>query len=319
MPEEPPNLVTNQVKPQRVSVKFFSDPDPGALELHPFIGIFHAFIQDKTLPGLLIDVADYAHVPDGPGVMLIGHDVDYAIDCSGGRTGLLTVRKRCGDATLADSLRDALRMGLTAMYAIHQSVDTNVLFSTGSFEVQVIDRLAAANDDAGFAAAKSAVEPVLRELFGDIDVEVSRANSDDRRKSLSLGVKAPGAPDAKALVERLGGEVNLSGPKQSYWDVSVEELKKLRDDAADFVLIDVREPAEFETCNLGGELIPLGQLADKLGELDKDEKFAVLCRSGMRSAKAVEAMRAAGFGNAWNIHGGILAWIDRIDSSLTRY
>ena len=312
--------MTNPLKPHRVSVKFFSDPDPGAaLELHPYIGMFHAFIQDGALPGLLIDVADYAHVPDGPGVMLIGHDVDYAIDRSGGRTGLLTVRKRCGDRLLADSLRDALRMALTAMYAIHQSVDTTVRFSTESFEIQVVDRLVAGNDDESFAAAKGEVESMLQEIFGDAKVDVVRANAGDSRKPLSLRVKAPVAPDSKALVERLGGAVNLSGPKQTHWDISVEDLKKLRDDSADFVLIDVREPVEFETCNLGGDLIPLGQIADKLGELDKGAHFAVHCKTGGRSAKAVESMRAAGFLNVWNVHGGILAWIDRIDPSLTRY
>jgi len=312
--------VTHQLKPLRVSVKFFSGPDPGAaLDLQPYIGMFHGFIQDEALPGLLIDVADYAHVPNGPGVMLIGHDVDYAIDRTGGRTGLLTVRKRCGDTALADSLRDALRMGLTAMYAIHQSVDTAERFSTESFEVQVIDRLVAENDDEGFAAAKGAVLSVLGELFGDGNTEISRANADDLRKPLCFGVKAPGAPDAKALVERLGGEVKLSGPKQTYWDISVEDLKKLRDDAADFELIDVREPDEYETCNLGGELIPLGQIAGKLDELDKEAHFVVHCKAGGRAAKAVESMRAAGFVNVWNVNGGILAWIDRIDSSLTRY
>jgi len=312
--------VSNLLKPLRVSVKFFSDPEPGAsLDLHPYIGMFHGFIQDKALPGLLIDVADYAHVPEGPGVMLIGHDVDYAIDRTRGRAGLLTVRKRCGDLEFADSLRDALRMGLTAMYAIHQSVDTTERFSTGSLEVQVLDRLVAANHDMGYAAAKSVVESVLGELYGGTKLEVDRANSDDLRKPLSFAVRASGAADAKTLVERLGGEVNLSGPKQTHWDISVEELKKLRDDGADFTLIDVRETGEFETCNLGGELIPLGQIAGKLDELDKETHFVVHCKTGGRSGKAVESMRAAGFANVWNVNGGILAWIDRIDPSLTRY
>jgi len=210
-------------------------------------------------------------------------------------------------------------MGLTAMYAIHQSVDTTVRFSTESFEVQMLDRLAAGNDDEGFEAAKGEVLSVLSDLYGAGNVEVSRVNTDDLRRPLSFEGKATGAPDAKALVERLGGEVNLQGPKQTHWDISVEDLKALRDEGADFVLIDVREPKEFETCNLGGELIPLGQLADKLHELDKDAHYAVHCKTGGRSAKAVDSMRAAGFGNVWNVHGGILVWIDRVDPSLTRY
>jgi len=312
--------VTNEMTPQRVSVKFFADPDPGsAIELDPFIGMFHGFIQDGALPGLLIDVADYAHVPEGPGVMLIGHDVDYAIDRTAGRTGLLAVRKRCGGTPLGDSLRDALRMGLTAVYTIHQSVDTSLRFSTGALEIGILDRLVAGNDDESFDAFRSALQPVLRDLFGDDEVEITRANADDSRKPLALRASAPAAPEAKALVERLGGTVDFSGPRQSHWDISVEDLKRMRDDGTEFRLIDVRETKEFDICNLDGELIPLGELPQKLDALDKESHFVVHCRSGARSAKAVEAMRAAGFRNAWNVRGGILAWIDRIDSTLTRY
>jgi adenylyltransferase/sulfurtransferase len=110
----------------------------------------------------------------------------------------------------------------------------------------------------------------------------------------------------------------MSAP-QTPWDISVEELKSLRDRAADFVLLDVRGANEYEICNLGGSLIPLGELADRIGELDAGAHVVVYCRSGARSAKAVELLRASGFQNAWNVQGGILAWIDRIDPSLTRY
>jgi adenylyltransferase/sulfurtransferase len=106
---------------------------------------------------------------------------------------------------------------------------------------------------------------------------------------------------------------------QSPWDISVEDLKRLRDDRTDFVLIDVREPHEYEVCDLGGELIPLGTLASRIPELDRSAHIVVHCRSGGRSANAVKALRGSGFENVWNLNGGILAWIDRIDPSLTRY
>ena len=108
-------------------------------------------------------------------------------------------------------------------------------------------------------------------------------------------------------------------PVQSPWDISVEDLKKLRDERADFELIDVREPHEYEICHLDGQLIPLGTLAGRLDELGRGAHIVVHCRSGGRSASAVKAMRGAGFTNVWNVNGGILAWIDRIDPSLTRY
>jgi adenylyltransferase/sulfurtransferase len=107
--------------------------------------------------------------------------------------------------------------------------------------------------------------------------------------------------------------------RQSPWDISVEDLDQLRKQKADFVLLDVREPHEFQICNLEGKLIPLKSLPQRLGELDKSAHLVVHCRSGGRSAKAVELLRASGFDNAWNVQGGILAWIDRIDPSLTRY
>jgi adenylyltransferase/sulfurtransferase len=110
----------------------------------------------------------------------------------------------------------------------------------------------------------------------------------------------------------------MSAP-QTPWDISVEDLKALRDQGAEFVLLDVRGENEFEICNLGGELVPLGELADRIGELDADAHVVVHCRSGARSAKAVELLRASGFDNAWNVQGGILAWIERIDPGLTRY
>ena len=106
---------------------------------------------------------------------------------------------------------------------------------------------------------------------------------------------------------------------QSPWDISVEELKKLRDEGAEFTLVDVREPHEYEICHLDGVLVPLGSLAGRLDELDRNAHIAVHCRTGGRSANAVKLMRGAGFTNVWNVNGGILAWIDRIDPSLTRY
>jgi adenylyltransferase/sulfurtransferase len=107
--------------------------------------------------------------------------------------------------------------------------------------------------------------------------------------------------------------------QQSPWDITVEDLAKLREGDAEFLLIDVREPHEYEICQLGGDLIPLGSLADRIHELDPQAHVVVHCRSGARSAKAVALLREAGFENAWNVQGGILAWIERIDPSLTRY
>ena len=91
--------------PKRIALKFFAD-SAAEVPLEPFIKLFHRFIQEQAVLGLLVDVADYAHVPHGPGVILIGHDVDYAVDSTAGRTGLLTTAKHYANdgAEIADVL-----------------------------------------------------------------------------------------------------------------------------------------------------------------------------------------------------------------------
>ena len=105
---------------------------------------------------------------------------------------------------------------------------------------------------------------------------------------------------------------------QCDWDISVDDLEALRRANAAFQLLDVREPHEYEMCNLGGELIPLAQLAGRIAALDRSAHIVVHCHSGSRSAKAVSSLRAAGFENVWNVKGGIRAWLERSDPDLVR-
>ena len=65
--------------PKRISVKLFTTDPEAEVDLHKYIRVFHEFIKEKKVEGLLIDVADYSHVPEGPGIVLIGHDVDYSL------------------------------------------------------------------------------------------------------------------------------------------------------------------------------------------------------------------------------------------------
>lgn len=92
---------------------------------------------------------------------------------------------------------------------------------------------------------------------------------------------------------------------QSQWDITPQDFAARQSEAA---LIDVRSPAEAAADGLGGQLIPLDQLDGGLGALDRGAFTVVHCRSGLRSARAVERMRAAGFTDAWNLRGGLLAW-----------
>ena len=103
-------------------------------------------------------------------------------------------------------------------------------------------------------------------------------------------------------------------------EATVEDLKAQIDRGSEVFILDVREPQEFEICRIpGSTLIPLGDLPQRLVELEGHDDMVVHCKSGVRSAKAVKLLHDAGFSRAKNLRGGILAWIDRVDPSLPKY
>jgi adenylyltransferase/sulfurtransferase len=96
-------------------------------------------------------------------------------------------------------------------------------------------------------------------------------------------------------------------------EISPAELKQLKDQNADFILIDVREEHEFEEANLNGILIPMGEVMDRAEEIPKDKQVVVHCRSGKRSATVINALESQnGFSNLYNLRGGILAYIEEV-------
>lgn len=106
-------------------------------------------------------------------------------------------------------------------------------------------------------------------------------------------------------------------------EITVEELKQKMDRKDDFVLLDVREQSEYDKARIQGSvLVPLSQLPQRIGELQKysNKELCVHCRSGARSAQAIQMLKAAGFTNTMrNVQGGILAWSERIDPSVPKY
>jgi adenylyltransferase/sulfurtransferase len=103
------------------------------------------------------------------------------------------------------------------------------------------------------------------------------------------------------------------------FEADVDDLKE-RLDNNDVFLLDVREPREWDISHIeGATLIPLGELPKRMNELPKDSHIIVQCKSGIRSAKAVNLLRENGFDRVQNLKGGILEWIARIDPSLHRY
>ncbi len=103
-------------------------------------------------------------------------------------------------------------------------------------------------------------------------------------------------------------------------EVTVQELKSMRDSNADFQLIDVREEHEYDIANIGGELIPMGTIMEHVDRISKDKKVIIHCRSGARSASVVQLLESSQrLSNLYNLKGGILAYAREIDPSLPTY
>ena len=102
-------------------------------------------------------------------------------------------------------------------------------------------------------------------------------------------------------------------------EIQPEELKQRLDAGEDIFILDVREPHEYQICNLNGYLIPLGDLPQRVNELDSSREIVAHCRSGVRSGKAVQFLRQAGFRKVKNLAGGVLAWSDRVDPKMPKY
>ncbi len=102
-------------------------------------------------------------------------------------------------------------------------------------------------------------------------------------------------------------------------EISVTDLKRKMDAGENINVLDVREPHEYEVASIGARLVPLGELPQRLAEFDQNENFAIHCKTGGRSAKAVKLLQDAGFQNVYNVKGGITAWSEEIDPSVPKY
>ncbi len=102
-------------------------------------------------------------------------------------------------------------------------------------------------------------------------------------------------------------------------EITATELKARQDRGEKVFILDVREPHEYQICNLNGKLIPLGDLPRRVNELDSSVEMVVHCRSGKRSADAIHFLQTAGFKKLWNLKGGVLAWADEVDPRMPKY
>jgi hypothetical protein len=191
------------MNPFRTQVKIFLD-DPGAIDLALFQAIFQRWIQQKLLPGQLVDVADYRHVPDGPGIILIGHDADYSIEPRNGRLGLLFTRKHRPDEDVQAQLRSSLRLALAACQLLEteDAFFPRLRFRADELEIRYPDRLKFPNVPQTFSLIRADLNAVLSELYGEDTLDVSRV-SQDPRYLFTVEVHGEGANSVADLARAL--------------------------------------------------------------------------------------------------------------------
>ena len=168
---------------QRVSVAV---PFAGEVDPEAFVPVFHDWIRRGAVEGLLIDVARYAHVHEGPGVLLIGHEGDYSVDFLGGRPTLRYSLKRDEPGTPRELVARSLRR---LAHAISEAlVVPGIAIDDREIDVRVYDRLRAPNTPETAAALTGEIEAGVSDVFGEVTRE-SRMLSDDPREPFGLRIR----------------------------------------------------------------------------------------------------------------------------------
>lgn len=188
---------------QHVNVKLML-ANPEAVDLEPLVPIFHSWIQHQAPGDLLLDIADYRHVPAGPGVILIGHQGDFSVDNTQNRLGVRYNRKAELDGDNASRLRQALVAALTACQRLESDdrLDGRLHFDGRELELFINDRLLAPNTD----ATRRAAEPELRGFFDGLfgGAKYSLSFDGEPRKLFSAKVRSEQAFTAGELLANLG-------------------------------------------------------------------------------------------------------------------
>jgi len=195
--------------PHRMSVKFYFEDL--SVDVEEFIPVFHRWIREDVVPNeLLLDVADYKHIIDGPAILLVGHEADYVVDLTGGKPGFQYVRKRDLGADLPEALETTLGQALNGVKLAENDVELQgkLKLRTDAATIVLLDRLNFPNQSSNGDASGDAGEAVrsqladnLTALFGG-DTTITRVENDGR-EPLTFELSAPSAPDVDTLLGRL--------------------------------------------------------------------------------------------------------------------
>jgi hypothetical protein len=197
------SAVPESTRIERCGVKVFCGEGAG-IALVEFIPIFHRWIQSRAVPGTLIDVADYSHVPRGPGIILVAHEGIYGIDEGGGRRGLVYYQRRPSKAPPADALAEVTRAALTACreLAADAVVADRLDFRGEELLVFAHDRLHAPNTEATMHAFSPVLAGFVERLYPGVPCTLTREPDPKERFAVRITGSAPVA--IPALLERLG-------------------------------------------------------------------------------------------------------------------
>ena len=167
---------------QHVNVKVFAKTDAG-FQVTDAIPVFHRWIQKRDLPEMLIDVADYSHVPDGPGVLLIAHEANYSLDYGRDQLGLLYNRKGKGTGDAQQQLRQAYEAALAACRRLEGEPEFKgkLAFNTQHLEITFNDRLLHPNTDESWNSVKGETTRFFDGVFGPGAYVLERAGEPRER------------------------------------------------------------------------------------------------------------------------------------------
>ena len=189
---------------QNICIKFYAS-EGTTIDQDQLIGVFQRWIREQALEGVLIDIADYRHVPEGPGMMLIAHNLNYAMDeAEGGRLGVLAQRKRPQEGDHKSRILGVVEPTLKFIAALEASPELadSLKIDLTSFEYIANDRLRVANDDAALQSIEADLIAAGEQLYGN-SVSISRRNNHPKAR-LAVSVSTGGvAGDCKTLLANI--------------------------------------------------------------------------------------------------------------------
>jgi len=164
----------------RLGVKFFI-ADSMSMPLEDFIPISHGWIQKQNVSGhLLVDVHNYSHIHNGPGILLVGHEGNFSLDMADGRPGLLYYRKAPTALPPAEHVASIIRSAVQACELLKK--DARLNFNADEFVIVANDRLHASNDHATFSEFKPILTSALQQIWNGTRFDLTRSQMDPKER-----------------------------------------------------------------------------------------------------------------------------------------